>query len=158
VPDLNSEDIRADLVKYASFILNRRPYFRHKLQEKLVQRCRKRQVSDYQGVIKDILDDLSQSGYLNDAYLAEGYVRRQLSKGYGPRLIKLKLAQLKLTRDAIDQALESQAGLEAVLGSARAYLGKKRYSDPRQATYNLLRRGFGPEVLRRLFDVEVSSD
>ena len=146
-----NSDLRANLVKYAAFILNQRPYFRHKLREKLILRSKKLEAKDYLPVIEEILNDLTKSGYLNDSYLAEAFVRRQLSKGYGPRFIKLKLQALKLSSDTISLALESQASITAQIASAKAYLAKKRFSDPRKAVYSIYRRGFDPKITQKIF-------
>ena len=105
-----------------------------------------------------MLDDLAKSGYLNDTYLAEAFVRRQLAKGYGPRFISLKLQALRLTKDCISLALESQAPISAQLASARSYLAKKRFSDPRKAAFSVYRRGFDSRVTQKLFDSELPED
>ena len=153
-----SSDLRANLVKYAAFILNQRPYFRHKLREKLILRCKKLEAKDYLSEVEGVLDDLAKSGYLNDTYLAEAFVRRQLAKGYGPRFITLKLQALRLTKDTISLASESQAPISAQLASARSYLAKKRFSDPRKAAFSVYRRGFDSRVTQKLFDSELPED
>lgn len=151
MPSQNS-DLRENLVKYASFILNRRPYFRHTLRQKLINRSLKLKFTDYGAVVESLLDDLSASGYLNDSYLAEAFVRRQLAKGYGPRIIKLKLSQLKLANNTISESLASEATSSELLSSARAFLNKKRYLDQRKATQSLYQRGYDQSTIRRLFD------
>lgn len=153
-----SSDIRPNLVKYAAFVLNRQPYFRHQLREKLILRCKKLEFANYTEIVESILDDLTQSGYLKDTYLAEAYVRRQLSKGYGSRFIQLKLQHLKLSNADISLALESEATSRAQVESARHYLAKKRYSDPRKAMSALYRRGFTGKIIQILFDSEPDED
>ena len=153
MPNQNS-DIRENLVKYASFVLNRRPYFRHTLKQKLQLRCQKLKFADSTSVIDSIIDDLAKSGYLNDGYLAEAFVRRQLSKGYGPSFIKLKLNMLKLPTDTINNALEKEADFKAQMESARQFISKKGISEPKKAVYTLFKRGFGSNITRKLFDWE----
>ena len=147
-----SSDLRENLVKYAAFILNRRPYFRHTLHHKLVQRCLKLEINDFESVVNSLLDELSASGYLNDSYLAQAFVRRQLNKGYGPRLIRYKLQQLKLSSDAIAHALDSEADSEALQRAAQSFLKRKHYKDHRKASHSLYQRGFDNITIRRLFD------
>lgn len=157
MPNQNS-DIRQSLVKYVSFVLGRRPYFRHQLREKLILRCKKLEFQNYDQIVEDILDDLTKSGYLKDAYLAEAFVRRQLSKGYGPRFIGLKLRALKLSQSDISLALETEATSRVQIESARHFLSKKRYSDPRKAVSVLYQRGFDSKIIRKLFDAELPED
>ena len=145
-------DIRSGLVKYASLILNQRPYFRHKLKVKLLLRAKKLNYLEAGPVIDSILDDLQKSGYLNDSYLAAAFVRRQLTKGYGPRLIKIKMAQLRLDKTAITLALETEADKKAQLESAKNYLAKKGALDRRKLIQMLYQRGFDSQIINNLFD------
>lgn len=153
-----SSDDRASLVKYAALILNLRPYFRHKLKEKLVLRSKKLAFKDTGPVIESILDDLQKSGYLNDPYLAEAFIRRQLAKGYGTRIIRLKLNALRLSKEVIDIALETVADNKAQLSSAMHLLTKKRITDHRKAMSVLYQRGFESKVISKLFDGELYED
>lgn len=153
-----TDEIRSKLVKYAGFILNLRPYFRNKLREKLILRCKKLKIQPPMSVIEAILDDLSQSGYLNDQYLAEAYVRRQLSKGYGAQIISLKLRHLGVDTDTIKFAIETQADSEAQIEAVRR-LGKK-YSkiDPRRLVGKLYSRGFPQNIINKVFDGGLKED
>src|SRR5258706_4808471 len=99
-------ETRELLLKYAGNILSRRPYFRHTLKAKLILRAKKLKLVEANPIIDSILEDLARSGYLDDQYLAEAYVRRQLGKGYGPRLISLKLGCLHLDHDSYALALD----------------------------------------------------
>ena len=147
-----NSDSRAGLVKYASFILNQRPYFRHKLKVKLLLRAKKLNYLEAGPVIESILDDLQKSGYLNDSYLAAAFVRRQMVKGYGPRIIKIKLIQLRLDKTAISLALETEADKKAQLEAAKKYLAKKRAMDRRKSVQVLYQRGFDSQIINNLFD------
>lgn len=153
-----NSDIRPGLVKYASFILNRRPYFKHALKEKLIQRCKKLKLENYLLEIDSIISDLANSGYLNDEYLAEAFVRRQISKGYGPRFIKMKLNALKLAPDVISISIDKVATIEAQMEAAKRFLQKKRYKDQRKAISSLYQRGFDQKVTRKIFDCELIED
>ena len=90
---LSRSEVRASLIKYAAFCLSRRPYFTDTIRQKLVLRSKKLKYSKPSPVIQAIIKDLKKAGYLDDAYLAGAFARRQLGKGYGPRIISLKLTR-----------------------------------------------------------------
>lgn len=149
--NLNS-DVRASLVKYAANILNRRPYFRHKLREKLLLRQKKLKITGAEPVIESILNDLSKSGYLNDAYLADAFVRRQLDKGYGPRIIAYKLKLLRLDPDVIKNSLENEAYKDKQITALIAFSSKFPRLDRRKLVQKLYQRGFDSYLINKLFD------
>lgn len=155
---LQPNDLRASLLKYAAFCLNRRPYFREVLRRKLVLRAQKLKLSNSSQAIVTILDDLEKSGYLNDSYLAEAFVRRQLGKGYGPRVIFLKLKALHLDRDKIEIALDQEATLPLQVEAIKKYTPKIRSSDKRKIVFRLLSRGFSSSVINKVFDSEYIED
>ncbi|KKT67399.1 MAG: Regulatory protein RecX [Candidatus Woesebacteria bacterium GW2011_GWA2_44_33] len=145
-------EIRSSLLKYAANILSRRTYFRFKLREKLFLRAEKLNLSNSDSTINSILDDLAKSGYLNDQYLSEAFVRRQLSKHYGPRIISLKLKFLGLSREAVTEALSSSASLEAEIASIRQYLQKFPLLDHRKLISKLYQRGYSDRAIKSAFD------
>lgn len=157
-------EIRSSLLKYAANILSRRPYFRHALKTKLILRAQKYDVHRQGGAIQilpivdSIIDDLAKSGYLDDVYLAEAFVRRQLSKGYGPRLIGLKLNALQLGRDAINQAIETEATPENQISAMKRFAAKYRHLDHRKVITKLYLRGFDTRYINKLFDGTVIDD
>ncbi len=150
-------DIRASLIKYAAFCLSRRPYFEETIRQKLVLRSKKLKFTDSTKVITSILKDLKKAGFLDDLYLAQAYVRRQLDKCYGPRIISLKLSRLRLNKDTIDTALE-EADIEKQLESIRKFALKYRKLDKYKLTSKLYSRGFGSQAIKKLFDVEYLED
>ena len=151
-------DVRASLIKYAAFCLNRRPYFRESIRQKLVLRARKLKFENFSSIITAILDDLQQSGYLNDSYLAEAFVRRQLGKGYGPRIISLKLGRLRLDRNTIDIALDTEADPPKQVEAIKKYADKYRSLDRRKFVSRLYSRGFSSSIINKLFDAEYIED
>lgn len=153
----SQSDIRASLIKYAAFCLNRRPYFRETLRQKLVLRSKKLNFEDVTGVISAILVDLKKSGYLDDPYLAQAFARRQLDKGYGPRIISLKLRRMKLDQSVIDQAME-EADIKKQLESIKKYAKKYEKLDKYKLTHRLYARGFSSSAINKLFDVESFED
>ena len=150
-------DVRASLIKYAAFCLSRRPYFEETIRQKLVLRSKKLKFSEPTKVITDILKDLKKAGYLDDVYLAQAYVRRQLEKCYGPRIISLKLSRLRLNKDTIALALE-EADIEKQVESIKKFALKYRKLDKYKLTSKLYSRGFNSQAIKKLFDVEYLED
>ena len=151
---LPQSEIRSGLIKYAAFCLNRRPYFRNTIRQKLILRAKKMKYTDAESIISGILDDLQKSGYLNDSYLAGAFVRRQLGKGYGPRIISLKLRQLGLDSQTIEIALSDEGGNDQQIESIEKYAQKYRKLDRRKLVSKLFSRGFSSSVINKLFDSE----
>ena len=151
-------DVRASLIKYAAFCLNRRPYFRESIRQKLVLRARKLKFENSSSIITAILDDLQKSGYLDDAYLAGAFVRRQLDKGYGPRIINLKLNRLHLDKNTIDIALSENATSVQQIAAIKKYSLKYHSSDRRKLVSRLYSRGFISSIINKLFDAEYIED
>ncbi len=144
MPEYNQKnsDIRAVLVKYAANILSRRPYFYGQIKKKLEVRSQKLGFEGVNGVIEGILKDLQGSGYLDDSYLAESFVRRCLGKGQGPKIIKYKLGQLGLSVAAITSALSTPENHD-LLEQAKAKIASKySSSDPYIVKAKLYQRGF----------------
>lgn len=150
-------DIRASLIKYAAFCLSRRPYFQETLRQKLISRSIKLEFVDYHNVVEDILKDLKKSGYLDDEYLASAFVRRQLSKYYGPRVISLKLKRLQLDNEAISKAL-SEIDQESESASMAKYISKYPKLDKYKLRSKLFSRGYSTVAINNLFDSEYFDD
>ena len=159
MPESNQKsEARRLLLRYATLILSGRPYFRYKLREKLFLRAEKLSLEDPGSTIDSILEDLGQSGYLNDKYLAEAYVRRQLAKGYGPKIISLKLKYLGLGTDLIKESLKSEASEENEIASIRKYTSKYPRLDPRKLISKLYSRGYSSQVIKNAFDSSYIED
>lgn len=137
-----TSDQRAILVKYAANILSRRPYFRHQLRQKLFLYSEKKNFEPSTSLIETIITDLAKSGYLDDQYLADAYVRRQLQKCYGPKIIRYKLKLLGLSEDIIRQSLAQEANKEALEIATERLKTKFRAQDPRKLRQKLYQRGF----------------
>lgn len=141
---------RSILVKYAARVLSARPYFRSTLKDKLFRNAESLELEASSEVIESILEDLAQSGYLDDQYLAEAYVRRQLGKGYGPKVISLKLKYLGLDPALITFALKSDATEEAELASIRHYCAKFPRLDRRKLIQKLYFRGYSGQLIKKV--------
>lgn len=149
---------RSSLLKYVTRLLSSRPYFRSQLRDKLFLRAQALGFEAVEAVIDTLLDDLGQSGYLDDQYLAQAYVRRQLAKGYGPKIISLKLKYLGLDRELISDALKSEASQEAELSSIRKYSGKFPHLDRRRLISKLYTRGYLGSSIQKVFDGDRLTD
>ncbi len=149
-------DPRQSLIKYAAGILSARPYFRSKLREKLFLRAEKLGFDDPGKIIDSILNDLSKSGYMDDKYLAEAYVRRQLSKGYGPKIISLKLKYLGLDSQTVTDSIKSQAFEESEVASIRSFCDKNSRYEQGKLISKLYQRGYTSLSIKKVFDSEWS--
>jgi len=145
-------DFRQPLVAYAARILSARPYFASQLRSKLLLRAEKLKFSAPETVVESIVADLASSGYLNDKYLTEAYIRRQLNKGYGPKIISLKLRQLGLDREVLSQALKSEASREAEILSIKHFCRKFPRLDKRKLISKLYSRGYSGATIAVVFD------
>lgn len=150
-------EIRSSLIKYASSCLSHRPYFSEVLRRKLVLRAKKLRLKNYQKIVEKILKDLDGAGYLDDTYLAQAFARRQLDKGYGPKVISLKLKRLKLSQTVVNQALD-EVTHEKQLEAIKKYTQKYRKIDPFHLKSRLYARGFTSSVINLPFDAESFAD
>lgn len=133
---------RSLLVKYAANILSRRPYFRHQLRQKLFLYSEKKNFEPNTTLVEAIITDLAKSGYLDDRYLADAYVRRQLQKCYGPKIIRYKLKLLGLSDTQINEAMASEATPETINQAIEKISLKYHIQDPWKLKQKLYQRGF----------------
>lgn len=151
-------DQRQELVKYAGRILTGRPYFKVKLKEKLFLRAEKLKYQEPGPIIEEILQDLSKSGYLNDEYLAGAYIRRQLSKGYGPKIISTKLKFMGLDSATIVRCLKNEVTEEQELASIKRYCQKNARLEQRKLVSKLYLRGYSGQLIKNTFDSDWLED
>jgi SOS response regulatory protein OraA/RecX len=149
---------RSPLLKYATRLLSSRPYFRSQLHAKLSLRAQTLSFEDAGSVIEAILEDLSRSGYLDDQYLAQAYVRRQLSKGYGPKVIAFKLKYLGLAPEITAAAIQSEASQEAELLSLKRYCRKFPRLERQKLISKLYYRGYLGPSIKKAFDGDWLAD
>lgn len=139
---LTSEELRSKLVKYAANILSRRPYFKHQLKQKLYLYQEKLGAIHDSNVVEEIVRDLAKSGYLDDEYLANAFVRRQLQKCYGPKIIRYKLKNLGVSTSQIDESLAEEATSEVLASTKEKIRIKYRSKSPQELSQKLYQRGF----------------
>lgn len=158
MPEPQSQsDIRASLIKYAAFCLSRKPYFEETIRQKLLLRSKKLKFGNSTEIIKDILKDLKKAGYLDDPYLAQAFAKRQLDKGYGPKIISLKLSRMKLDSSVIEFALQ-EADIDKQLESIKKYAQKYQKLDKYRIISRLYSRGFSSQAINKVFDSYYSED
>ena len=126
--------------EYALNALSARPMSRHELRRKLEEKdCSP-------GQALEIVDRLTELGYLNDADYAVTLVRHYTAKGYGPYKIRDELFRRGVPREYWDDAL-SQA--EIPVETIDAFLSRKLRGndhpdrkDLKRVSDALARRGF----------------
>lgn len=94
---------------------------------------------------------------MDDPYLAQAFARRQLAKGYGPKIISLKLSRMKLDRSVIDFALE-EADIDKQIEAIKKYAQKYSKLDRYHLISRLYARGFGSLAINKIFDSYYSED
>jgi SOS response regulatory protein OraA/RecX len=139
-------------MRYAANILAARPYFSGRLREKLTLRAAKLNLSSAQEEIENIITDLKSNKFLDDRYLSQGYVRKELNKGWGPKIILLKLMRLGVERDLAQEALLTEADLAHQKSAIAHYLPKIRRYDKRIQINKLFQRGFNSAAVLGTFD------
>jgi len=151
-------EVRQSLVSYAARILGMRPYFSGKLRQKLQERAQKMGFVAAEEVIEAIIFELASNKFLDDRYLAAGYVRKELRKGWGPRIILLKLIRLGVDRETAQEAILTEADLPQQKEAISHYLKKISRYDPRIQTNKLFQRGFNGAAILNRFDSATQED
>lgn len=140
---LTSEELRSKLVKYAANILGRRPYFRHQLKQKLYLYQEKLdQQSHDSEVVESVISDLARSGYLDDEYLTNAYIRRQLQKCYGPKIIRYKLKNLGVSTNQIEKGMTEEVTAEVLEATKEKIRLKYKAKSAQELSQKLYQRGF----------------
>ena len=135
-------DLRAKLLKYASFLLSRRPYFSTQIRQKLQQKQSQISQDTSQETIEEIINDLIKAKYLNDEYLLIGFIKQKLQKLQGPKLITYKLKQLGISSTQIKSVFDQEEIKEAIKLSVAKLSEKHGSLDSFQIKSKLYQRGF----------------
>ena len=108
-------------------------------------------------IIKALLEQLIEENLLNDERFAETFVRSRIVRGQGPIKIRHELQERQVASEFIDEYLdESYEFWHETLENVR----RKRFGNgfpldykeqARQSRF-LYQRGFGAELIRRLFN------
>ena len=126
--------------EYALNALSARPMSRHELRRKLEEKeCPPLQAME-------IVDRLTELGYLNDAAYAVTLVRHYTAKGYGPYKIRDELFRRGVPReywdDALGQAEIPEEAIDAFLSRKLRGIDHPDRKDLKRVSDALARRGF----------------
>lgn len=135
-------------------LLARRPH----TQKELTQKLRLRGCPD--PILSEVLSRLIDKGYIDDAAACETYCQELIRKGFGPRVIRQRLASRGIDAGLIRSALTTYYLFEVVRENAKtAAIRKKRQLENRCLNENELRmrlmrfltqRGFGPDIIHEV--------
>jgi regulatory protein len=140
-------------------LLARRPHSRKELEQKLLQRGFADQIRS------DVIRRLDEQGYLDDAATSENYCLELIRKGFGPRVIRQRLAGRGIDNKLVRRALTAHYPLEAVRENAGRTADRKvkqlqnRYSEKSKLRVRLARflaqRGFPADIIHAVMDEEL---
>lgn len=111
----------------------------------------------FDDLIEIVLQQLLQDKILDDGRFTESFVRSKISKGKGPLKIRHELMERGISSELIDDYLdESYDFWQDTIAAVRS----KRFGDQYPENYKeqtkqsrfLYQRGFGSELIRRLFN------
>ena len=124
--------------------LSRREYSRKELREKLVHALEEGQSA---AEVDDVLDALESKNYLSDERYARSRVRMRSAR-YGNRRLAYELSMQGIGAEEVQDALQ-EAGDEF----ERAWdVWSRRYGNPPRQARFLAARGFGFDMIERVFD------
>ena len=109
-------------------------------------------LEDATSCIDEIIKDIKSGGFLDDLYLAQAYVRKELKKGWGPKIITLKLRRLGLDSTISQEAIRSEANLPAQVEAIRRLDKKIKSPDKRVKITKCFQRGFNGSAIFSVFD------
>lgn len=137
-----NNNLRGQLVKYAGYLLNRRPYFSAQIRQKLTEKAGNLTDTNQDDLVNEIVSDLEKAKYLNDDYLLTGFIRQKLKKIQGPKIIFAKLKQLGLRSEQINKVLKNSDSVEAIEQAKQNLARKHSNLDSFQLKGKLYQRGF----------------
>ena len=104
---------------------------------------------DVSRLIEQVLDRLTEQGYLSELRFLTSYVNMRRQKGFGPLRIMLELKQRGIPESQIAESVESNAQHWSELAQRLAAKKQQQAKTPIQQMRFLLSRGFSPEQARR---------
>lgn len=102
-------------------LLGRRAHSRNELAQKLRQR------GHADEIIAQVLARCEEHRYIDDATTCDSYCRELIRKGFGPRMIRKRLAGRGIAAELIQNALEVRYPREIVLSTARTVAARKSH-------------------------------
>jgi regulatory protein len=152
--DKSDEQTAAEVEAAALRLLGFRDHSSGELRDKLDDR-------DYDaGLIENVIERLTEQGWLDDRRFAEHQTEILIRKGWGPRRIKQKLQKHGVPRDLAGETVADASDTRGWLETCRQRL-LSRFEEPekldrdakQKAFRHLEHRGFAPSIIRRvLFD------
>lgn len=134
-------------------MLARRDYTKAQLRQKLQAKL---YLAEH---IEFVLQDLIQSGFINDVRYAENFIHYRLAKGYGAKRIAMELQ----TRGVEDEIIEAQLdAYEAEWLAAARRAWQKRFRGVKPTDFKsrmkqihfLMQRGFERKHIEALFRID----
>lgn len=104
-------------------------------------------------IVEQVINELVQLGYLNDAEWTESYVNR-LSHRYGPRMIKQKLRMKGIEENSSISENSSEDQKENIKHLLETKYRTKSLNDPKErqkVIASLMRRGYDLDSVLSLF-------
>jgi regulatory protein len=101
--------------------------------------------------IDSLINEMTDKGYLNNAKFAAWFTELQARRGKSDRAIRAELFKKGIGREAVDEAIEEDAGDEAA--RLKATIQKKRYlsrykNDPQKLIQYLVGKGFSWQLVK----------
>ena len=111
----------------------------------------------FDDLIEIVLEQLLQDSLLDDRRFTESFVRSRISRGKGPIKIRHELMERGISSELIDDYLDEsyefwQATMAAVRSKRFGVQYPENYKEQTKQSRFLYQRGFGSELIRRLFN------
>jgi len=111
----------------------------------------------FEELIEVVLEQLLQDKLLDDRRFTESFVRSRISRGNGPVKIRHELLERGITGEIIDDCLDEsyefwQESIAAVRSKRFGAQYPENYKEQTKQSRFLYQRGFGSELIRRLFN------
>jgi regulatory protein len=140
-------------LRYALWLLTRRPHSTGELKEKFKRRSLSEEIQEA------VLARLEAKKYVNDREFAERFVRSKKAQSWGPHKIQADLQKKRISRDYIQKATslffssadEKEQAKELLVRQKQRFLRKKekKAGDTRRKAFEFLaRKGYSLEAAR----------
>ncbi len=133
--------------KHAYFLLSYKNYPSHLLLQKLID------IGVRKDIAKKQIDECIKLGYVNDSELIEYLIKKEKTRGYGLRYIKLKLLSKHFNKQIVEVMLGKLLPEEEEKKNIIFFYNKlKNKKNKRQIYQSLLRKGFDAQLIRENID------
>ncbi|MCF7851615.1 MAG: RecX family transcriptional regulator [Simkaniaceae bacterium] len=124
---------------YVLWLLGRTAYSTQQLRSKLKEKCISQETQDA------VLQKCLNYGYIQDEDIAKAHMRRELLKGYGPRLMIPKLSfKLGISKEALSEIFASEDFSDELETGRQKIIAKiqRKGSSSYEIKAHLIKRGF----------------